>query len=105
MCQRCDRVRTPVRQLHGLLDGRRRVVQRDGRALLSALDSLPRGSVAVVSGHSNTVPALVAALAPGARVVRDDPESLKIDNATYDRLFVVTQWAPGKGASVLELRF
>lgn len=81
------------------------VPARDGRALLSALDSLPRGSVAVVAGHSNTVPAIVAALAPDSRLVQGDPDALKLDEPDYDRLFVVTQWAPERGATVLELRF
>lgn len=67
-------------------------------ALLSALDSLPRGSVAVVAGHSNTVPLLVEKLTGGQ-------SKLKIEDTEYDRLFVVTQWGSGRDARLLELRY
>jgi len=80
------------------------VPARDPRALISALDNLPRNSVAVVAGHSNTVPALVAALAPAAPLVRK-PEALALSEDDYDRLYVITQWAPERGASVVELRY
>ena len=79
---------------------------RDGRALLSALDNLPRNAVAVVAGHSNTVPALVEKLAPGSYTVQHARESLQLTEADYDRVFVVTQWGPEpRDASVLELRY
>jgi hypothetical protein len=81
------------------------VPARDPRALLSALGDLPRNSLAVVAGHSNTVPGIVAALAPSAPLVQKGPEALKLEDGDYDRLFVVTQWAPDKGASVVELRY
>lgn len=67
-------------------------------AQLSALDSLPRGSVAVVAGHSNTVPLLVEKLTGGQ-------SKLKIEDSEYDRLFVVTQWGSGRDARLLELRY
>lgn len=67
-------------------------------ALLSALDSLPRGAVAVVAGHSNTVPVLVEKLTGGQ-------SKLKIEDSEYDRVFVVTQWGPGRDARLLELRY
>ena len=82
------------------------VLARDGRALLSALDSLPRNAVAVVAGHSNTVPGIVERLAPGSHRVQHAPESLALTEADYDRVFVVTQWGPqARDASVLELRY
>jgi phosphohistidine phosphatase SixA len=75
------------------------VPARDQGALLSALESLPRGSLAVVAGHSNTVPALVEKLAQG-RAKRT------IDDSEYDKLFVVVQWGAERGQQfTLELRF
>lgn len=82
------------------------VNSRQGAALLSALDNLPRNSVAVVAGHSNTVPEIVASLAPGAHQVVRARESLALTEADYDRFFCVTRWGPEpKDASVLELRY
>jgi phosphohistidine phosphatase SixA len=75
------------------------VAARDGKGLLSALDSLPRGALAVVAGHSNTVPTLVERLSGG----RAKPT---IDESEYDKLFLVIQWGPGTGMQhALELRF
>lgn len=48
---------------------------------LAALRALPPGSVAVVAGHSNTVPDLVSALGG----VAGEP----IDHEEYDRVFLV----------------
>ena len=79
------------------------VPARDPKALLSALQNLPRNSVAIVAGHSNTVPALVAALAPSAPLVKD-AKALALTEADYDRLYVITQWE-SKGATALELRY
>jgi phosphohistidine phosphatase SixA len=74
------------------------VPARSPDTLLSALDSLPRGSVAVVAGHSNTVPALVEKLTGGQ-------SKLKLEDTEYDRFFVVTQWGPGRDARLFELRY
>lgn len=74
------------------------VPARTPDALLSALDSLPRGAVAVVAGHSNTVPVLVEKLTGGQ-------SKLKIADSEYDRVLVVTQWGPGRDARLLELRY
>ena len=79
------------------------VPARDPKALLSALKDLPRNSVAVVAGHSNTVPALVAALAPSAPLAKD-AKALALTEADYDRVYVITQWE-GKGATAVELRY
>lgn len=82
------------------------VAAREGRGLLSALDSLPRHSVAVVAGHSNTVPEIVAALAPQSFLVQRARASLALAEADYDRLYCVTQWgAEPAAAGVLELRY
>lgn len=74
------------------------VPARSADTLLSALESLPKNAIAVVAGHSNTVPMLVDKLSGGQTKV-------KIDESEYDRLFVVTQWGPGKEARVVELRY
>lgn len=71
---------------------------RDGAALLSALDSLPRGALAVVAGHSNTVPVLLDKLTAGQAKV-------EIAETEFDRLFLVTQWGPARAARALELRY
>lgn len=70
---------------------------RDPRATISAIGELPRGSVVVVAGHSNTVPALVAELV--------GKEQTKLSESDYDRLYVVTLWGVTRKASVLELRY
>ena len=63
--------------------------------LESKLRQLPRGSVAVVVGHSNTVPQMVAELTGRA--------AFEIDEGQFDRLFVVTLF--GRTGSVVELRY
>ena len=68
------------------------------QALLRALAALPRGAVAVVAGHSNTVPPLLAKLAPDAAAVT-------IADDEYDRLLVVTQCGEDGAALVLPLRY
>ena len=70
---------------------------RDPRATISAIGELPRGSVVVVAGHSNTVPALVAELV--------GKQQAKLTEKDYDRLYVVTLWGEKRKASLLELRF
>lgn len=75
------------------------VSARDPKGLLSALESLPRGALAIVAGHSNTVPALVEKLSGG----RAKPT---IEESEYDRLFLVVQWGTERGAQLaLELRY
>ena len=74
------------------------VPARSTDALLSALDSLPRSAIAVVAGHSNTLPALIERLTGGQTKV-------KIADDEFDRLFVVTQWGPGKESRAIELRY
>ena len=55
------------------------------------------GEVVLVSGHSNTVPEIVAAL--GA------PEPPPIDDAEYDNLYIVSAGAGSGEATVLRLNF
>jgi phosphohistidine phosphatase SixA len=69
----------------------------DADALLAALRGLPPGAVAVVAGHSNTLPKLVAAL--GA-----DPRG-EIPDDVDDRLLIVTVPPPPARPRTLELRY
>jgi len=70
---------------------------RDSEGLAKRILSEHSGSVVLVSGHSNTVPEIVAAL--GA------PEPPPIDDAEYDNLYVVSV-SPGTGeATVLRLNY
>lgn len=69
---------------------------RDLERWLAELRGLPAGALAVVAGHSNTVPAIVRGLAGRG------PEALGDDE--HDRLFVVTL-AEGCEPSLLELRY
>lgn len=69
---------------------------RDLERWLAELRGLPAGALAVVAGHSNTVPALVRGLAGRG------PEAIGEDE--HDRLFVVTL-AAGCAPALLELRY
>lgn len=69
----------------------------DRRGLAATIEALPGGTVTVVAGHSNTVPGLIGALTGSAH-------KIAMTEAEYDRVFVVTKWAAGAKASVLELR-
>jgi broad specificity phosphatase PhoE len=69
---------------------------REPRLLAEMILSSHSGEVIVVAGHSNTVPAIVAAL--GA------PEPEEIPETAYGNLFVVTVSVPGQ-ASVVRLKF
>ena len=74
------------------------VTARDPAALVSAIGELPRGSLAVVAGHSNTVPELVRRLAPKR-------EAFSIPDQDYDRMWVVTLTGPSGPSLVVELRY
>lgn len=78
----------------------------DAGALLAAIRALPAGSVAVVAGHSNTVPGLVDALGGAARGAVSGPAGPQLPDDAFDRLFVLlVPSAPGAPASTLELRY
>jgi phosphohistidine phosphatase SixA len=78
---------------------------RDPGALARELAALPGGSVAVVAGHSNTVPALVEALGGTARGAERGPTGAVLREEQYDRLFVVTLPAGGGPAATLALAY
>jgi len=70
---------------------------RDSEGLAKRILHDHAGEVILVSGHSNTVPEIVAAL--GAL------EPPAMDDAEYDNLFVVWVGADGNAATVLRLNF
>jgi broad specificity phosphatase PhoE len=74
------------------------VPARDPAAVLSAIEELPRNSVTVVAGHSNTIPALVGELAKGT-------EPFKLSEQDYDRMYVVTRVDSKGKSTLLEVRF
>jgi len=71
--------------------------------LAQTLRGLPEGSVSVVAGHSNTVPALVEAL--GGKI--EHLEKGMLSESEYGRLFVLTLPPAGAGVatSTLELAY
>ncbi len=78
---------------------------RDPAAFAKQLTQLPPGSVALVSGHSNTTPGLVLAL--GGEIA--ELESLNgvpaLGDGQYDRLFMATVPPAGHRTKTIELRF
>jgi phosphohistidine phosphatase SixA len=72
--------------------------------LVTELQKLPAGGVAVVAGHSNTVPAIAKAL--GATIQGLDAKGY-LDEASFDRLFLVTLPPAGAKAAptLVELRY
>lgn len=76
---------------------------QDTAGLARELRALPPGSVSVVAGHSNTVPALVEAL--GGHIER--LEKGQLAESSFERLFVVTLPPPDSSlsTSVVELAY
>ncbi len=72
--------------------------------LAAKILELPAGSVVVVAGHSNTVPALATLLGGTIHGTESTPQGAVLADAEYGRLFVVTPDGSGK-ASVLELAY
>ncbi len=79
-----------------------KILAKDTEAQVDALRQLPRGAVAVVAGHSNTIPAMVEAL--GSEVHGLDARS-HIPETTYDRLFQLVLDDRGEALHMIELRF
>ena len=73
----------------------------DTDVVVSSLRDLPPGSVAVVAGHSNTLPVIVDGL--GGTMSGLDSNGY-IEHDTYDRMIEVVI-APAEPPRVLELRF
>jgi len=74
---------------------------RDAAGQAARLRALPPGSLAVLCGHSNTLPQILATL--GAPLARLDPKG-HIEESTYHRLFILTLLPPSSPA-LLELRY
>jgi broad specificity phosphatase PhoE len=74
------------------------VPAKDSAGQLARLRELPPGAVAVVAGHSNTIPGLVRGLGARAQDLTD---------ADYDRLFALalTRTATSVRASAAQLRY
>lgn len=70
----------------------------DAAAAQSAVETLPRGSLIVVAGHSNTIP-LISKLLTGGNA------EIKLEETEFDRIFIVTQWGPGKQSTLFEMRY
>ena len=75
----------------------------DQAALVAAIQALPAGCVAVVAGHSNTVPALVTALGGELQGTVASPAGPLLPDDAYDRLFMLVIPARGE-VQTLELR-
>ena len=68
---------------------------QDAQAQLRALRDLPAGSLAVVAGHSNTIPALVCDLGGRSEDLDCSEAGAKFDESEYDRLYLVILPPPG----------
>ena len=81
---------------------------RDAAGLARELSELPPGSVAVVAGHSNTVPSIAKALSCELTTVEKRGRGRMLAEDEYDRLFVLTlppKDAKGVAPSYVELRY
>ena len=80
---------------------------RESDRQVAALAELPAGSVAVVAGHSNTVPTLLAALGGRARELHEHERYGKVlGHEEYDRLFLVLRGPDAEAEmQTLELRY
>lgn len=75
--------------------------------LVAAIRALPAGAIAVVAGHSNTLPAVIEALGGQLRDTVESGGQRMLPDDAYDRLFIVTlPAAPTTGqVQTLELRY
>lgn len=75
--------------------------------LVAALRALPAGAIAVVAGHSNTLPAIIEALGGRVRDTAASGGRKTLPDDAYDRLFVVTlpRASARVEAQTLELRY
>lgn len=75
--------------------------------LVDRLRELPADSVAVVAGHSNTVPGIAKALGGQLGDLEDTPNGPMLRDDEYDRLFVLTRAVAGVKpvASLIEIAY
>lgn len=75
--------------------------------LAAAIDALPDGSVAVIAGHSNTVPAIARHFGLGVSGTVETRQGPMLPDDAYDRFYVIT--IPPKDAhalaSIFEMRY
>ncbi len=83
------------------------VPARELEELAKSLEATPPGETVVVAGHSNTVPALAARLGVALGDVTSAQGGAALDEAEYDRLFVLTLPPAGSALApaVLELAY
>ena len=85
------------------------VSARDPEAQVKALKSLEPGSVAVIAGHSNTVPSLVKMLGGSMGGVEETQHGLMFHESEFDRLVLVVLQPQADGdveyVSSLEMRY
>lgn len=78
---------------------------REAARQVALLHDLPPGSVAVVAGHSNTVPAMVAELGGAVTDLEDSRYGPVLAEHAHDRIFVLTlPRVERAGVSTVELR-
>lgn len=63
---------------------------RDTAALAKRVDALPEGATVVIAGHSNTVPAILAALGAELPGVVEDGKPKNLAEDVFGRVFVVS---------------
>jgi len=80
----------------------REIPAADPEAQIAAIRELPAGSIAVVAGHSNTVPRLVEMLGGKVSGLVDTAHGAMIADDTYDRMFLLVLPSAGAGASVVD---
>lgn len=79
------------------------VSSRATDAQAAALRALPPGSIAVVAGHSNTLPQLAHALGAELRELDSVDGEARLHDHQYDRLFLLVRY--GERYQAVELRF
>ena len=104
------RTRETLEPLRERIGGRVEVVPAaDAARWLELLESAPAGTVAVVAGHANTIPALVERLGGRVADLESTPQGAMIRDDACDRMFVATLDGPDPAhkriASLIELRY
>jgi broad specificity phosphatase PhoE len=98
--RRCKDTASPVAAKFQLVPVE--IPARDSAGLAARLKDLPQGSISLVVGHSNTLPALAKALgAPLSNLANGT--DLRDDE--FDRFVVVTLGREDQAASLLEMRY
>jgi hypothetical protein len=80
---------------------------QEPEAQLRALRDLPAGSIAVVAGHSNTIPGLVCDLGGRPGDLDCGESGRRLEESEYDRLYLLILPPPdgGSPSRTLSLRY